>query len=351
MVILWPFNKTTTMGKRGVSANVPPKKAKTKVLSTQQPRTVNPRAGVPVQNTILEQQNLRVGTDQLTLGTSVIGPVRTWDLPVSGDIVNIILDLNLAYSSGSTVSGSIQPSTAINYILINKADGTPVAQIFGVVLHELYKRFSIHYQDFVENANTVSASQTNTALPTQSVMLPYVQLPASAGPYQISFIYNAYSSLGSYATNNGPTITPASGLTGAILSNSITAYYGDADGLECHIVPSSSQVNPGVNDLAQVMAVKNVSIVDFLMYGFAADTDLDHETLIVNGMAPAPYVTESQLVALYESHIQASRAKGVFWQFPSSQIAFNANSSFQLFLSSTATTKNIQFTYYRLAPP
>lgn len=352
-MILFPFGKMTGKNaKKGVAANVNPNKAKSKPSIFQESRQINPRAGVPVQTSILQTQSLRVGTDQVDLPSAgVIGPVRTWDLPVQGDLTNIILDLSLVYSSGSTVTGSIQPSTAINYILINKIDGTPIMQIFGVVLHEMYKRFSIHNLDFPEPATAVVASATNSTLPSLSIQLPYLLLPGAAGPYQISFIYNSFAALGEYSANNGPVISAATGITSASVSNSITAYYGDSNGLESHIVPSSAHVSPGVNDLAQVMAVKNVSIVDFLMYGFVADSDLDHETLIVNGIAPAPYVTESQLASLYSAHIQATRATGVFWQFPSSQIAFNANSQFQLFLSSGATTSTVFFVYFRVSPP
>ena len=336
-------------GKKATSSYVPPKASGNALAPpVQVSRKSDPRAPVPVQGTVLQANSFRVGIDQATLGSASTGNVRTWQLPTS-DINRMTLGLTLTYSSAATtVSGSIQPSTAISLMTISRSDGTPVVQVSGKVLHEIYKRFSEHNNDFSETSRTVTAGKTVTA--TVALPLPYLRLPAAGAPYNLEFNYNSISSLGSYAANNGPTVTAATGIKTASVSTSMTVFYGATEGLETRIIQSNVPVVTGENDLAQLMSVKNQSLVDVLMYGFAADTDLDYITLIVNGEAPIPYEGRETLISKYEDAIQAARATGVFWLFPSSQIAFNANSNFQLFQSDTATTTKLGFLFYRVAP-
>jgi hypothetical protein len=317
--------------------------------------TAGYRSPVTVQSSILEQQSLRTATDQWTGTTAISGIRQPWQLP-STNITNLTLGVSVAYSSGASVTGSIAPTSAIAYILINDENGRTVMTIPGNLLHETYKRFSPWTDDFTETASTVLASQSGTALATVPVQLPYLRLPAlpDGAQYQVAVVYQPISALGSYATNNGPTVTAATGVTGYTVTVSITPTFGDADavgGLQSYLVPFSCQVSKGVNDLAQNMALKNVSVVDLLMYGFAADADLDHIQLTTNSGAQIPYEDEPNLLAAYFSKIQAARATGVFWLLPNSQIGFNASTSFQIFLTSGATTTVIYFLGYRVAPP
>ena len=314
--------------------------------------TAGLRSPTPVQTSILEGQMLRVATDQWT-GTSATSGIRQpWQLPAT-DQVGMVLSIGMSYSSGATVTGSIQPTTAIAYALINDASGRTVMTIPGNLLHELYKRFSPWTTDFAETATTVAASQSNTALPSVAVMCPWFAIPglANGAQYQIALVYQPISALGSYGTNNSATVTAATGVTGYTITVGVTTYFGNTMGQQAYLTPYSNKVSPGVNDLAQNQAVKNVSINDLLMYNFAADTDLDHIQLSVNTGAQVPYEDEPNLLAAYLGHIQAARASGTFWLFPNSQIAFNATTSFQMFLAAGATTTTVYFLAWRLAPP
>ena len=307
-------------------------------------------APAPTPKTTLNAQNFRVGVDQATLGPASVGPMRTWILP-NADINNINLTVSGSYSSGATVSGSIAITSAFSEIRISRANGTPIVILPGVVLHELYKRYGPKTEDYSETALTVAASASNAALNTTVIPMGWLRLPALGAPYAIEFRYVAYSALGSFAANNGPMVTAATGVTAASINTVITVIYGTTEGLETRVITNTILIGHGVNDIAQLMSMKKVPIDDLLLYGWAADGDFDHETLITQGSAPIPYESGYDLIAAYEGAVLATRATGVFWQFPTSRLLFDENSMFQVTESESGSTTSITALYYRVAAP
>ena len=313
----------------------------------------NPRAGATVPATVLDPNNSRVGVDQATLGSAAIGPVKTWTLPMIDDINDIVLSVASTYSSGATVTGSIQVTTFFSQILIQDATGKTLMTILPELLHPFYEHYSEYRNDFTDTSTTVAASQSAKALPTLSFSMPYVNLPVSGGPYQISFVYQAISGLGSWASDNVYPSTAATGLTAATVSVTISAGFGNVGGVESKLVPTSFSVSTGVNDLAQQVPSKNSSVADVYLYNFAADGDLDHISLTTPGStAPQfPYETEGELAARWSSRIQATRGVGEFFLLPNSQVAFTVNTTFQVVLTSSATTTTLKVAIYRLSVP
>ncbi len=313
----------------------------------------NPRAGATVPATVLDPNNSRVGVDQATLGSAAIGPVKTWTLPMLDDINDVELTVAGTYTSGATVTGSIQASTFFSQILIQDSTGKTLMTILPEFLHPFYEHYSEYRNDFTDTSTTVAASQTAKALPVITIPMPFVNLPVVGGPYQIAFVYQAISGLGSWATDNVYPSTAATGLTAATVSVTISAGFGDVNGMESKLVPTSFSVSTGVNDLAQQVPSKNSAVADVYMYNFAADGDLDHISLTTPGStAPQfPYLTEGELAARWSSRIQATRGVGEFFLLPNSQVAFTVNTSFQVVLTSSATTTVLKVAIYRLSVP
>lgn len=326
---------------------VPPSVQTSKGAPVQQTRHTNPRAAAPVPTTISEATSKKLVDETKTLGAAVVSG-QSYPLPTDYDIVNAILNLSLTFTSGSTGTGNIQASTAISEIRFINADGIVVADILGTQLHMLYERFSLHMTDFLDPSKAVPAAAANTVTNTQ-IPLPYLRLPSANGPFQIQIIYNPLSALGSYASDNGPKITPATDITAASIVCGITVLYGNAEGVTSYISSTNLPVSPGFNNLSQRMPVQNQSVAELFMYGFAADTDLEYLSIDVNGQTIETYLGEGDLSARDEQIIQAPRPAGMFWLLETSQIAFNASSTFNLFLSTSATTTAVYFVFYRLA--
>lgn len=318
----------------------------------------NPR-GIPAGPTTVGLNNSkRQFTDQATLASnkSVDGK-QQYNLPVA-DIIEVDLELSGTYSSGTGGSGNIQLTTAISWIFVNNPDGTPISIIPGYALHMLYERYSKTKIDFTDTSTAVEASQSNTALPTITVPMPYLSVPLAGakGPeqgYQIEFTYASYGSVGAWGTNNLPTVTAATGLTGMSVTVKGRPYFGDTGGFERRIKTGnlSGLSEPGANQEGDIIAVKNVSIEDIALVNFAADADLDHIDYFSGGGAQDAQVSGADLTARWDRNIQATRPVGCWWFFSSSQIVLGAESTFDIYLSSGATTTKINYIASRLAAP
>lgn len=333
--------------------------------NTARPRTANalpswnntnPRAGPVVPTTSLQNNFAPRIVDQATLlKNSPIGPGRAYQMSPADDISNANMQIQLVYTSNpTTVSGSIQVTTAIQNVYILNPGGTIIQFYPGYILHAQYTRFNAVTTDFVDASTAVVVS--GATLPTVTVQFPFISLPRPANPalggYQVQFQYASFASIGVWATNNGPKITAATGLLSASITVTWTPAIGEATNGEGRVmVGQLTGLAAGVNDEAQNMNVKNADVVDVLMQGFAADTDLDHITLQTNGGANLPFWTESDAVAAYTQKIQASRPTGQFWLLQSSQIAFNAATLFQIWLATGATTTSITVATFRYANP
>lgn len=349
-----PFRKPGT----GAPVNVPAKSPGAPVLpkvspapiqtgNVSQSQITNPRAASPVSTTVANNISSFITTETMTLASANVTG-SSWDLQVTSDVTKIILGLTGTYSSGASVKGSIQTTTGLALVTVYK-NGSPVIQVANVHLHPLYERLSKWTDDFTDTAKTVAASQTKTALNSATVEIP-CSLPADGSKYMIQIQYSPYSGLGAYASNNGPTVTAATGVTAASITNAISVIYGDSiGGQTSHYVYTGFSVNTGINTVQQFMPVQNQSVQDVYLYNFAADSDLESLVITVNGQAVVPYEQESALAARNSNQIQATRPTGAFWVLPNSQIAFNNSSQFQVFLSSGASTTTIDALLYYLA--
>ena len=337
-----------SQGRKGLAGTVPsttprPAPAPGK---PQESRSTNPRAAAPVPTSLVQLSVQRVTTETRTLGAS---PVSTSSvpLPANDDIIDMYLNTTVTFDAGATVTGSVQATTAIQQIFIYNNYGEPVDIILGENLHMLYANYSIHKTDFTDTATTVVAS-TNSQSANSVVQLPYLRLPAADGPFSLMIFFSPLSSLGSWAANNGPTLTAATGLTSASVAVGIDVVYGNAEGVTSYIQPATIAVGPGENDIQTKVPMQNMTIAELILYNFAADSDLQFITIQTNGQVIESYTSEGQLVARDNAYIQAARPAGLFWLLPNSQFALNSSSTFAVFLTPTATTAHLKVVAYRV---
>ena len=337
-----------SQGRKGLAGTVPsttprPAPAPGK---PQESRSTNPRAAAPVPTSLVQLSVQHVTTETRTLGAS---PVSTSSvpLPANDDIIDMYLNTTVTFDAGATVTGSVQATTAIQQIFIYNNYGEPVDVILGENLHMLYANYSIHKTDFTDTATTVVAS-TNSQSANSVVQFPYLRLPAADGPFSLMIFFSPLSSLGSWAANNGPTLTAATGLTSASVAVGIDVVYGNAEGVTSYIQPATIAVGPGENDIQTKVPMQNMTIAELILYNFAADSDLQFITIQTNGQVIESYTSEGQLVARDNAYIQAARPAGLFWLLPNSQFALNSSSTFAVFLTPTATTAHLKVVAYRV---
>jgi len=323
---------------------------------TRRPTTQmsNPRAAAPVTPSVMEVGTARIGAEQATLTAGPLGPLNTRAIPNLHDVIGLLLSVTSIYSSGAGVTGSMTATSVLAQVNIRDPTGTVIMSVLAENFHSFHERFSKWTNDFTDTAVTVVASQSNVAGPTSQIRIP-CRLPASHGPYQIDIIYTNLAGVGSWAANNGPLLTAATGLTAFTATVQMEAIYGDAGGYESHFVPTTfGGLGVGVNDIAQNFPVKNQAIAEIAFTRFAADTDLDRIVIHTNGQSIEPHLSEAALVARDADAIQATRptaANGnVFWLFPSTQFAVNPTTQFQIYLDQGATTTTIRAWIYYLVP-
>lgn len=333
---------------KGLSGSVPskiPQKA-SPATTHQESRLTNPRAPAPVPTSIVQLSVQHVTTETRDLGAS---PVSTSSvpLPATDDIIDMYLNTTVTFDAGATVTGAIQATTAIQQIFVYNASGEPVDVILGEQLHMLYANYSIHKTDFTDSATTVVAS-TNAQSANAVIQLPYLRLPAANGPFSVMIFFSPLSSLGSWATNNGPSLTAATGLTSASVAVGFDVVFGNAEGVTSYIQSTTITVGPGENDIQSRVPMQNLTLAEVILYNFAADTDLQYISIQTNGQVIESYTSEGQLVARDNAYIQAARPTGLFWLLPNSQIALNSSSTFAVFLKQGATTTSIKVVTYRV---
>ncbi len=333
---------------KGLGGSVPAKVTKpvSPTPKPQQSRQTNPRAAAPVPTSLVQLSVQHVTSETRTLGTSIVS-TSSVPLPANDDIIDMYLNTTVTFDAGATVTGSVQATTAIAQVFIYNATGEPVAVILGEQLHMLYANYSIHKTDFTDTATTVTAS-TNSQTATSVIQFPYLRLPAADGPFSIQVYFQPLSSLGSWASNNGPTLTAATGLTSASVAVGIDVVFGDAEGATSYIQSSTVSVGTGQNDIQSRVPMQNMTLAEMILYGFKADSDLQAITIQTNGQVIESYTSEGQLAARDNAYIQATRPTGLFWLLPNSQFALNSSSTFTVFQSSDATTTSIKVLTYRV---
>lgn len=340
------FNGGIAKNPKGLGGSVPPRMpVSSPPVSHQVSRHTDPRAPAPVPTSLVEQSTQHITDISKNLGSGAISS-ESIALPTTGDIVSMYLSNNLSFVPGATVSGSIQSTTSIEQIFVFNAAGTVIMVILGSQLHMLYEEFSLHTTDFSDPATTVVASTNGTA--NSVVILPYLRLPASSGSFSMQLYYTGVSNLGSWAANNGPALTVATGINSASVTTGVDVIFGNAEGGTSYISSASVPVQPGINPLQNKVPMQNETIAEMIMYGFAADSDLAYLRIVTNGLTVESYTTSNQLIARDEGRIQATRPTGLFWILPNSQFAMNTSSTFELFLNQTATTTSITVLTYRI---
>jgi hypothetical protein len=345
---------TPTVPNPGLAAHVPARPAPAAAPSAeQQHHLANPRAAAPQPATHLEVVSQRVGVDQASTGTAPVGPVRTWSLPVLADITRLTLGLSGTVSSGASGAGTLQTTTIISQVIIKGRDGAPVMFLLGEDLHAQYQRFSEFRNDFTDSALTITANMSNAALNAATFDV-FTRLPAHAGPYTIEFVYINTGGAGAWGTNNRPQITAATNVTAISINVAIDCQFGDAQGFEMHSVIASFPIAGSLNDLSQLIPVRERTVLDVWIYNAtqsgAVDADLDHVTVIVNGASIEPFTSQAVLASRNTRVIQSTRPTATWWLLPTSQIAFNASSSFQVFMISAPVTNAYRFLFYFLQP-
>ncbi len=353
MPLIFPYAKKIKMPfgtpVKGLSGSVPakiPRPVSPASQTHQESRLTNPRAPAPVPTSIVQLSVQHVTTETRTLGSTAVS-TSSVPLPATDDIIDMYLNTTVTFDAGATVSGSVQATSAIQQIFIYNAAGEPVDVILGEQLHMLYANYSIHKTDFTDTATTVVAS-TDSQTANSVIQLPYLRLPAANGPFSVMIFLSPLSSLGSWATNNGPTLTAATGITSASVAVGIDVVFGNAEGVTSYIQSTTITVGTGENDIQSRVPMQNLTLAEVILYGFAKDSDLQYISIQTNGQVIENYTTEGQLVARDNAYIQAARPAGLFWLLPNSQIALNSSSTFAVFLSSNATTTSIKVLTYRV---
>lgn len=350
IVFPYPIKRGRTVipaPKKGLSGSVPAKVARpTKASTPQVSKQTDPRAPAPVPTSLIQLSTQHVTTETRTLGTSVVS-TSSVPLPATDDIIDMYLNTTVTFDAGSTVSGSVQATSAISQVIVYNNQGEPVMLILGEQLHMLYANYSIHKTDFTDTATSVTAS-TDSQSASCVIQFPYFRLPAADGPFSVQIYLQPISSLGSWATSNGPTLTAATGITSASVSIGIDVIFGDAQGVTSYIQSTTVDVGTGNNMIQSRVPMQNMTIAEMILYNFAADSDLQYIMITTNGQTIESYTSEGQLAARDNAYIQAARPTGLFWLLPNSQFALNSSSTFSVFLSSSATTKTIKVVTYRV---
>ena len=357
MVVFPGFRKPLLAGQNGIkskSVSLPPVQKPSAPPSTKAPvsRTVDPRAPVNVPTTVAAPSGKHVTDVTKTLSSSSLVSSSAEQLPTLGDIINMRLNTVVTFDAGATVSGSVQATTSIDHVNIYNNSGRIIAVVTSEQFHMLYADYSPHKTDLSDPATTVVAS-TNSQTATTYIQMPYISLPASAGPYSIELFFAGYSNLGSWASDNGPTLTAATGITSASVVCGIDVSFGDAGGLESNIVSTAVSVGVGGNSLQNKVPFQNQSLAELILYGFKKDSDLSYLSVDVNGAAVVGNLSEGSIAGEDATIIQATRPTGLFWLSPAlgTQIALNTSSTFDVYLASGATTTSITALAYRLSPP
>ena len=357
MVVFPGFRKPLLSGQNGIrskAASVPPVSKPSALPSMKAPanRTVDPRAPIAVPTTVAAPSGKHVTDVTKTLSASSTVSSSAEQLPTLGDIINMRLNTTVTFDAGATVSGSVQATTSIDHVEIFNNAGRIIMTITSEQFHMLFADYSPHKTDLSDPSTTVVAS-TNSQTATTYIQMPYVSLPASAGPYSVVIYFAGYSNLGSWASDNGPTLTKATGISSASVTCGIDVSFGDAGGLESNLVSTNVAVASGSNSLQNKVPFQNQSLAELILYGFAADSDLSYISVDVNGAAIVGNLSEGSIAGEDASIIQATRPKGLFWLSPAlgTQIALNTSSTFDVYLASGATTTSITALAYRLSPP
>lgn len=358
MPIIFPGMRRPTLGKpqNGVKAKsmpVPPVvKPGAPVSTSNQGRLNNPRAAVVVPETIAAASGKHVTDVTRSLASTLTVSSSMETLPTLGDIINMELDLQVLFDSGATVTGSVQATTAIDHVAIYNNHGSIIMTIRGSQFHMMYSDYSVHRTDFPDPLTAVVAS-ANAQSASANIMMPYMSLPASAGPYSVVVYFVGFENLGNWATNNGPVLTAATGLTSATVICGINVIFGDAGGMESALTSVAIPMGVGNNTLVGKIPFANESIAELILYGFAADKDLQYLSIDTNGATVNGNLSESRIAAADAEIIQATRPTGLFWLGPAvgTQFALNSSSTFDVYLTNTATTTSITAVAYRLSPP
>lgn len=329
----------------GVPAKVPVGVRSAVTASTQQPRTVNPRAPAPVPTSILEQSTQHIADISKTLSTGVISS-ESIALPTSADIIDCYLNTTVNFTPGATVSGSVQATTALEQIFIFDAVGAVTMVILGEQLHMLYSAYSVHKTDFPDTAVTLVASTPGSA--NSVIQIPYLRLPAASGPFSMQLYFVGYGSLGQWGTANAPTLTAATGITSASVVVGVDVIFGNAEGATSYLNSATLSVSQGINPLVNRVPMQNQSIANMILYGFSADDDLGYVRIVTNGQTIEGYTTYGQLIARDAAMIQATRPTGLFWLLPNSQFALNSSSTFDIFGATGISTQQITVVMYRV---